>query len=129
MILLPTGECFSDACTYIEEIAKRDEPLEGYSIVHAICLAPDQPELGMFAHGWVEKGEAVVFKSVVGEGPLKGEEVWVTADRKSFYGHLHIQQPRRYELSEVAYWNRKTGNMGPWEEPYVSFTRQGKGKA
>jgi hypothetical protein len=126
VILLPTGQCFSDACEYIEMLAKTNQSLIGYKVVHAICKAHSQPSLGWFAHGWVERGDTVIFAAVVGDGPVKGDRVWVTAEKTTFYKDLKVQHPRRYSLEEVADWNIKTGNLGPWEEPYTNHTRTAK---
>jgi hypothetical protein len=128
MIILPTGECFSDAAEYIENLVKGDPDicLENYRVVHAICFIDTQPELGWFAHGWVEHGPAVMFGGIIQDGPHAGEKVWITADKQTFYAGMRVQHIRRYTMRELANWNIKTGNLGPWEEPFTSHTRQAK---
>jgi hypothetical protein len=128
MIILPTGECFSDAVDYIECLVRANLPFHDCTIVHALCRVDGQPELGWFAHGWVERGENCIFAGVVAPDAPEhaGEKVWITAEKESFYKDLHVRCPKRYTPRELADWNQKTGNLGPWEEPYVSFTRAAK---
>lgn len=127
MTILPTGECFSDAMEYLNQKAQIDpagvlKPGAFHVVVHAICKDDDTPKLGWFAHGWVEAVDECIFAGIIQD---TGEKVWISILKETYYGGLHIQHPKRYTITEVLYLIERTGTLGPWEEPYACFTRQG----
>lgn len=134
MIIQPTKECFTDAMEYLEQVAKGEvrgliPSLEQHRLIHAICRAKDQPELGFFAHAWVERDDRVIFAGIIEDDPLgfyNGERVWLESARDNFYADLSPQHIRAYTPREAVEWNKESGHLGPWEEPYTRFTRQGK---
>ena len=113
--ILPTKHCFDDALDYIEaEIIKDSLSHFSLFLVHGICLIPSGKDEGKrFAHAWVEE-LGKVYESGIYENQL----VYVTFDKKDFYGRLRVEKFTRYSVLQALKLNLENGHYGPWEKEY-----------
>lgn len=119
----PTHTCFDDAFDFLGELA-RDYPaaliFEGYKLIHAICLMPDDRE---YSHAWVESaaGEAHFF------GMLNGKKVRLTAEAKEYRRNLRVKEFTEYTTQDACKENLRHGNYGPWIPKYRRLCKDQEG--
>jgi len=125
LTILPTGKCFDDVFAFVEmRLAENPELLDRLTIVHGVCLFPDdQEEAGKpFAHAWVIERDSVVWQG----GLLRGERVWYSMPFGEFTLQLRVQRATPYSLRTAAAENKRTGHLGPWLEEYRALCNDTK---
>lgn len=123
MDIHPTNHCFDDALDFLELVIKNKQALDVNTllVVHSICLMPDGTP---YAHAWVEdtKADSCIFKGI-----LKGEAMYLAAERKEFYETFKVQETTKYTVKQALFENRLSNNYGPWEEKYLKLTKNRHG--
>lgn len=115
--LQPTGNCFDDAISIMNEMLAKDAARVwrgDYLLCHGICIASVPEQRGeRVAHAWVEHGDHVLTA-----GFLNGELVKARIARTKFYDDCAVVEVTRYTAHDIRREQTRTGYGGPWKPEY-----------
>ncbi len=115
--IYPTQHCFDDAMDFLEQIAREGatrEEVNQYTLVHAICLHPQDGH--RFAHAWLERDG-----KVIDSGILNGDQIYYEVDQAHHYAKLRVQESKKYSMLEALTENHKHMTFGPWEQRFLDL--------
>lgn len=125
--LRPTGKCFDHALDELQRLIKENPDRRHnreFKLVHGLVMY-DFKEA--FAHAWLETDKECIDFAIVSGGEHDGEICRYTVEKSEYYQYLDVIDCTRYDVEEVWRLNSYFGTFGPWEEKYLSRTKD-KGK-
>lgn len=107
MVKLSEGNCYQAAAEFLLDSAPCAV------LVHGAPVLTRHP-FKKFGHAWVEV--KVNDDLMIVRDTSNGQNITVPSHLYYSIGKIDPDKCQRYSIVDLAYWTKKTGHWGPWEE-------------